>query len=170
MIVQEYVKHYSDYDRSVGRSTDLAAVDLAKTVNVKQAFEELVQLLPGPGDKAKHQKLLLAHWYAQTYKDDQFVDLADLCDQIKVQFADTPTSPHQRAAMSSTRFSLETSAASSSPDAAASPCQYSYGLSIYFPWAVVSPEYVRPHIRESPGGRWHRLARVSRGAHHRHPT
>ena len=35
---------------------------------------------------ADDNKLLLAHWYAQTYKFDQFVDLKDLCIQIQKQF------------------------------------------------------------------------------------
>ena len=37
-------------------------------------------------DKADHEKVLLAHWYAQTYKSDQFVDLKDLCAQMAERF------------------------------------------------------------------------------------
>jgi hypothetical protein len=83
-IVGTYVEHYHDYDRSAGRSADLAAIDLAKIEGVKTSFATLVSQL-GTLDKPGHEKLLLAHWYAQTYKYDQFVDLKDV-HQVTVQF------------------------------------------------------------------------------------
>ena len=86
-VVQVYVDHYSDYDRSAGRSADLAAINLNEIERVKVAFGELVKALEGSGEES-HDKLLLAHWYAQTYKADQFVDLKDLCAQIQAQFGE----------------------------------------------------------------------------------
>ena len=87
-IVTEYVGHYSDYDRSAGRSADLAAMNLSEIPGVEGSLKGLVTALEGL-DKAGHEKVLLAHWYAQTYKDDQFVDLKDLCDQMTGQFGET---------------------------------------------------------------------------------
>ena len=73
-IVTEYVEHYSDYDRAAGRSADLSALRLgAQMEAVTAAFASLVAALRGT--PAGHDKVLLAHWYAQTYKADQFVDL-----------------------------------------------------------------------------------------------
>ena len=42
-IVREYVDCYSDYDRTAGRSVDLAALDLTKIDSVRGAFEGLVE-------------------------------------------------------------------------------------------------------------------------------
>ena len=83
-IVSEYVSHYADYDRAAGRSADLAALRLAEMNAVTRAFKALVAQLDALPD-ADHDKILLAHWYAQTYKADQFVDLRDLCVQIQTQ-------------------------------------------------------------------------------------
>src|SRR5262249_49546556 len=83
VVVHAYVNHYSDYDRSAGRSADLAALSLTAMGDVKVAFTALVEALRKEG---RHDAVLLAHWYAQTYKSDQFVDLKDLCVQIQKQF------------------------------------------------------------------------------------
>ena len=36
LIVQEYVEHYADYDRTAGRSADLAAIDLSRMDNTRR--------------------------------------------------------------------------------------------------------------------------------------
>jgi hypothetical protein len=135
MIVREYVEHYADYDRAVGRSADLAAIDLQKLTPVRRAFGALVGELERL-DAAGHNRLLLAHWYAQTYKFEQFVDLWDLCEQIKLQFPDSSPvcdrSGEVITALNDCRISSGVSGFA---------YQYSRGLSIYFPWACVSSGY-----------------------------
>ena len=83
-IVGEYVTHFSDYDRAAGKSTDLSAIRLENLQALVDAFTTLVVDLTGLSDD-EHDKLLLAHWYAQTYKFDQYVDLRDLCTQISAK-------------------------------------------------------------------------------------
>ena len=41
-IVEEYVTHYHDFDRTAGRSADLAAIDLRKLDDVVTSFKALV--------------------------------------------------------------------------------------------------------------------------------
>jgi hypothetical protein len=138
-IVEEYVEHYADYDRSAGRSVDLAAMNLEQTENIKNAFAELVKALPKLDDKAGHEKLLLAHWYAQTYKHDQFVDLTDLCEQVKDQFGEHSEIGRRCGDVTEAIVGAHPCIIKSGCSGFA--CQYSRGLSIYFPWAAVSPDY-----------------------------
>ena len=80
-VVREYASHYADYDRAAGRSADMAALRLGQFGAVSAAFANLVSALGDEG--VSHDSVLLAHWYAQTYKADQFVDLLDLAWQLK---------------------------------------------------------------------------------------
>ena len=78
MIVREYVNNYSDYDGAAGRSSDLTAIRLSGIEKVAESLQKLTNVLKILSAE-DHKKLLLAHWYAQTYKFDQYVDLKDLC-------------------------------------------------------------------------------------------
>ena len=78
LIVTEYVEFYSDYDRTAGRSADLAAIDLTRMDDLGAEIDKLAKCLT----KARKTDLVtLSHWSAQTYKADQFVDLHDFCIQ-----------------------------------------------------------------------------------------
>jgi hypothetical protein len=87
--------------------------------------------------EADHKKLLLAHWYAQTYKYDQYVDLKDLCAQIQTEFPDQSSPIWHNCAQVMTAIDGCVIRSGCSGFA----CQYSYGFSIYFPWSYVSPDY-----------------------------
>jgi hypothetical protein len=141
-IVEEYVTHFSDYDRAAGKSTDLSAIRLDNLQALVDAFTNLVVDLNGLSDE-EHDKLLLAHWYAQTYKFDQYVDLRDLCTQISekiprlrsqavIDTLDPQSDATRQPAYQSCILKTGCSGFA---------YQHSYGLSIYFPWAFVSPEY-----------------------------
>ena len=85
LIVEEYVKHYLGLRRSVGRSTALAAVDLAQTDRLKDASRRTRRGPPASSTRRQnHEKLLLAHWYAQSTRPIGSLDLADFCcDQVQ---------------------------------------------------------------------------------------
>ena len=51
-IVEEYVTHYHDFDRTAGRSADLAAIDLRKLDDVVTSFQALVTRLMRAGQEA----------------------------------------------------------------------------------------------------------------------
>jgi hypothetical protein len=146
-IVDQYVKHYAAFDLTAGRSVDLAATDTQGFGKVATAFSRLVEGLHSV-EARDHNEIVLAHWYAQTYKFDQFVDLADLCDQLRLHVRSRP----------------EIAALSEQVHAALQGCvvrtgcsgfayQYSHGLSIYFPWAYISPEYGNASFAWQTG--WH---------------
>lgn len=137
-IVEEYIEFYSDYDRTAGRSVDLAAI---KLVNPDpESKDTMMDLLARPihglaaalvtalDDPASVEQIHLAHLEAQTYKLDQFVDLRDLCSLLMTRVESVAT---------------ECQAVIDQLDACIllSGCsgfayQHSYGLSIYFPWAI----------------------------------
>ena len=83
LIVTEYVEFYSDYDRTAGRSADLAAIDLARMDDLGAEIDELAKCLTRA---AEPDLVTLSHWSAQTYKADQFVDLHDFCMQAYKRF------------------------------------------------------------------------------------
>ncbi len=139
VIVRAYVDHYEDYDRSAGRSVDLAAMDLTRIEGVKHAFAGLVRALKEI-DPAGHEKLLLAHWYAQTYKNEQFVDLRDLCERMRIQFGQNSKIGTRCGAVMAA-IAGGTGACVIKSGCSGFACQFSHGLSIYFPWAAVSPDY-----------------------------
>ena len=85
MIVDTYVKTYSDFDKTAGRSVDLGAVRLEPMKRLAAAMKKLATALQKL-DRRSHEKVLLAHWYSQTYKFDQYVDLRDFCRQLRNQF------------------------------------------------------------------------------------
>jgi hypothetical protein len=129
ILVKEYIEHYEAHDQSV----DLAAIRLSHMKELKQEFGSLVTALNGQMDK--YNKLTSAHWRAQTYKSDQFVDLKDLCDQIDhVDFNDDVERIAEKIV-----DRLEDAVLLSGCTGFA--YQWSHGLSVYFPWAFVSPDY-----------------------------
>jgi hypothetical protein len=96
--------------------------------------------------RAAHERTLLAHWYAQTYKADQFVDLKDFCDKLREQFSGTP---EVRRACTAVIRALSRCVIVSRCSGFAT--QHSYGVSIYFPWGVIAPEYWDRPFAEDTG-------------------
>ena len=70
LIVKTYVKTYADFDETAGRSVDLSATRTSSMNELARAVQTLAGVLRR-FDKSSHEKVLLAHWYAQTYKLDQ---------------------------------------------------------------------------------------------------
>lgn len=168
-IVGEYVTHFSDYDRAAGKSTDLSAIRLENLQPLVDAFTYLVADLQGLTDK-EHEQLVLAHWYAQTYKFDQYVDLRDLCTQIpdkiprlaaRCKAVGDALDPSGDAELSKPTGDKALDAANAKKRSCVlkTGCsgfayQHSYGLSIYFPWAYVSPEYQELQFANANTTKW----------------
>jgi len=88
-IVQEYIAYYADY-AAAGISVELAAIQLAKfKARLVPAFTKLVTALQealemelkedDPTKRPLCSAVLLAHWEAQSYKNEEYVDLYDFC-------------------------------------------------------------------------------------------
>lgn len=144
-IVEEFINFYADYTLG-GLSVDLAALNMSGADELKEEVKKLATHL---GDALRQDKLssaeerrfkealLLAHWEAQSYSGELFVDLQDFCERLKkhcqlsrIKKACTKVIDF----LKSDRFVI--SSAYSGP-----AFQCSHGVSIYFPWANLSPFY-----------------------------
>ncbi len=131
LIVQEYIHFYAPYTMC-GVSVDQAACDLAQMEELKNAMETLAVTLRDKlraGDRKVENAVLLAHWRAQSYKLDQYVDLWDFCGLLVQDCED----PNVRTACVGVQTAVRNVVLLSCYTGAA--FQYSQGLSIYFPWA-----------------------------------
>jgi hypothetical protein len=155
-IVDGYVDYYRDYDRTVGRSVDLAAVrmrfdgqecikDLVET-HLNELGVQLQAALPN-----LKNEILLAHLEAQTYKFEQFVDLRDFCQCLKDGLGSSMPSPGNpkralwiacRAVMDQVQQCVLVSSG------VGSAYQYSWGLSVYFPWARLWEAYENLAVKQ----------------------
>jgi hypothetical protein len=154
-IVEKYITYYTDF-LPAGRSVDQAACDLSKFDDLAKEMKKLAEVLTaGLTDPEIMRQIVLAHWEAQSYKEDQYVDIYDFCDLLDRGPKD-PKNP----AGSKVMRNLEV------PDSIRNACkavkkvlkdgdnplvltscysgpavQYSNGLSLYFPWSNVIESY-----------------------------
>ncbi|MCU1264537.1 MAG: putative peptidase [Acidobacteria bacterium] len=152
--VNSMVMYYADYSIIANSSADLAVCDLRGdkieklTKNIDNLGRVMMKHLPKDtsGDTIEKdgflQALIFAHWYAQTYSNDQYADLADFCDvlsrHLTSQFSDVVT------ACKRVQEGIKSEAVT---DFVIHSCytgpmyQYSNGVSIYFPWSEIYPPY-----------------------------
>lgn len=173
VIVERYVNYYKDF-LPAGRSVDQSACDLSKCDDLVEAIKELANLLYDRIEEPQTMRsVVLAHWEAQSYKDDQYVDLYDFCDLLDRGPAEDPDNPVTGSRVMQ-GFDIDAGRAEGvdpirplcrkikhilrgdsidgedpTPDDAmilkscyfGPAVQYSYGLSVYFPWAKVIDTY-----------------------------
>ncbi len=148
IIVKTYIRYYQDY-LVAGVSVDQAACDLRKFGEVTEAVKELAAALKQKvWDLEIQNAIVLAHWRAQSYKNEQYVDLWDFCDLLEEGCANhdvrTACAKVKRAVKSVVIISRYSGAA----------FQHSHGLSIFFPWRGVpkslAKEAKQKKTREKP--------------------
>ncbi|HJP91822.1 MAG TPA: clostripain-related cysteine peptidase [Pyrinomonadaceae bacterium] len=159
-IVSGYVTFYSDFVPA-GRSVDQAACNLSKFNDLANAIDKLAKVLidklsdSEPQRQETIRQLVLAHWEAQSYKDDQFVDLYDFCDLLdqgpaessatgSVVMKGVTVDPNIRDACREVKKVLTGNGDNSLilQSCYSGPAvQHSHGLSIYFPWSNVVEAY-----------------------------
>ena len=128
-IVRQFVRFYFDYSL-LGVSSHCAACDLQKmnalADPVRHLAETLTRRIEDPG---VWQPVVLAHWEAQSYKDEEYVDLADFCDRLCRYLPDWE--------VQSCCADVITAVAEVVKDSyvTGATYQYSTGLSVYFPWS-----------------------------------
>lgn len=162
-IVEEYVNYYSNYWLA-GLSVTQSALKLSKVEKLQEHIDRLAvlmerELVAVRGDKKSRGRsgrgnfqdsLLLAHWEAQSYNGEQFVDLYDFCDCLKNRIA-----PGAIASQCTEikKFLAEEFVLKSCYSGA--DYQYSYGVSLYFPWSQVAPSYWNlDFVRNSERSGW----------------
>ncbi|HEV2764553.1 MAG TPA: clostripain-related cysteine peptidase, partial [Pyrinomonadaceae bacterium] len=136
-LVEEYVNFYSDYWLG-GLSVDQSALDVRKVEGLGEVVRELAAALEaGLTQQASKDAIVLAHWEAQSYNGEQYVDLYDFCDCLLKRSAAGPVATAcQRVKDFLSPGNFVVKSCYSGPE-----FQYSYGVSIYFPWDDVAPSY-----------------------------
>lgn len=152
-IVAKYLRYRADFDLA-GLSVDLSACDLAETEGLVDAVTRLCHAmehrLPDPRFR---DVLVLSHWKAQSYKSEQYVDLWDFCELLREVCPDDivrGACERVKEAISCSSHGVVKKAIFNGP-----AYQHSHGLSIYFPWSVVAPDYGRFAFAKVTG--WHRF-------------
>ena len=164
-IVEEYANYYSGYWLS-GMSVAQSALDLSKVDDLHslvnklgcaleeellEEFEPDIQKrVEGHLPRPFRDQLVLAHWEAQSYNGELFVDLFDFCDCLEKRI----TSREVRETCGKIKDFVESHFVVKSCFCGAK-YQYSYGLSIYFPWSQVAASYWNlEFIKASMGVGW----------------
>lgn len=149
-IVDEYVNYYSTY-WVAGLSVTQSALKVSKVERLWKEVNklgslmerELVREAGGRKPTTKNAKdrpfansLLLAHWETQSFNGEQFVDVYDLCQCLENRIELDSVIKQCRILKEFIRgeFVLKSCYVGAT-------YQYSYGVSIYFPWAQVAPSY-----------------------------
>jgi hypothetical protein len=132
-IVKTYCEYYFNY--SIGDlSTDQSALilkDFCKSL--KPIVAELARALSGAlGDRQTREAILVSHWAAQSYKIEQYTDLWDFCDQLKLRF---PEGQHIHSVAHAVQDAIDKAVLISTYSGAR--FQNSHGIAIYFPWADI---------------------------------
>jgi hypothetical protein len=130
-IVRAYVDYYRNYELA-DVSTDLSALNLKQDLldGLVNAVKELsTVMIPALNNQQARDSIIMAHWEAQSYKNDQHVDLFDFCDLLKDRYQDFKD-PCQNviSAIKKVRLLSCTTGAA---------FQHSQGISVFFPWANI---------------------------------
>ena len=156
-IVEEYVNYYAAYWVS-GLSVTQSALDVRRVVELREHVDQLASVLEkellresddGCANSFKDE-LILAHWEAQSYNGEWFVDLFDFCEclQRRTTSADVFVACQNLREFIATKFVLRSCYSGAA-------YQYSYGVSIYFPWSGVSSRYQNlDFVNDSSAGGW----------------
>jgi hypothetical protein len=148
-IVRGYIGYYSDYYVS-GVSVDQAVTDLANIGNVKTAVGELAGLLMANiNDEKVKNSVILAHWKAQSYKRELYVDLWDFCRLLRDHCGSGEIAIACQTVINviHPENPEKTTWQGGPPPAVMLSCysgaafQHSHGLSIYFPWAKTDIDF-----------------------------
>ena len=160
-IVKEYVNYYSNY-WIAGLSVTQSALNVCKVEKLHEVINELAgrmekQLIaeanaipPNGGGRQFQDALLLAHWEAQSYNGEQFVDLFDFCDCLQTRLGEGAIAEQCQVV----KDFLESEFVLASCYSGAI-YQYSYGVSLYFPWSYVALSYWNlDFVKEAQGSGW----------------
>jgi hypothetical protein len=100
--------------------------------------------------------LILAHWEAQSYNGERFVDLFDFCNCLEQR---SPSRLVRKRCREIQRFIEDEFVLKASYSGAA--YQYSYGVSLYFPWAQIVSTYKNlDFVQDSKGSGWIQFLRT----------
>jgi hypothetical protein len=169
-IVEEYVKYYSNYWMA-GLSVSQSALNLQRVSLLRSAIDSFGDTLHA--ELMKEQKgttrtlsdaLVLAHWEAQSFNGECYADLYDFCDCLQRRVGEGLI--REQCEMVKRVISEEFVLKSAYWGAS---YQYSYGVSIYFPWSQVSTRYANLDFAKASEGGWLRFLRTATAVTRRLP-
>ena len=176
-IVKAHTAFYFDYALG-GQSVDLTACNVGLHENLKTALTSFGEVLKDAVDHPVFRDaIILAHWRAQSYKSDQYVDLGDFAEVLKDEVAKIHADAILECKLPENRKEASGECNHANiKDSINNACrqiedaiktivlksgyigptfQYSRGLSIYFPWARVLPNYEKLDL--SIATQWHKF-------------
>jgi hypothetical protein len=158
-IVQQYIRYYSVYTHA-GVSVDHACCDLEQMDDIANAILDLAQRMKSRlelrnsknvDEKAQFESfkrsLITAHWEAQSYKFEQYVDIWDFCDRLAFH-----CEKGDKIITDCNRIKRNIQKAVHLTSYSGAAFQHSHGLSIYFPWATGDLKRDLPEYRKSAFG------------------
>jgi hypothetical protein len=152
-IAAKYLRYRADFDLAE-QSVDLSACEIDKMERLSVALSRLSRTMEMRlSNRPFRDALVLSHWKAQSYKADQYVDLWDFCNLLGEHCSDQVvrrTCQEVEDAISSPAHGTVKKSIFNGP-----AYQHSHGLSVYFPWSVVSPAYRDFGFARSTG--WYRF-------------
>jgi hypothetical protein len=145
-IVESYVSYYSDYV-AAGVSVALSALNVNEAEGLVSVVKRLTSVLirelkaehpelSGKPETKTHpftDALVLAHWEAQSYNGEWYVDLVDFCECLSKRYPYKGIPAACRGVIRHVREQLVIRSRTCGPE-----YQYSNGTAIYFPWASVA--------------------------------
>ena len=149
-IVEEYVNYYGSYWMG-GLSVTQSALDIGKVEEFRKVVDKFASELErglvkeyeknqrgknGTSPTPFQDALILAHWEAQSFNGESFVDLYDFCDCLERRL---PSDSVARKSREVKKFLTSEFILKSCYSGAV--YQYSYGVSMYFPWSDVGNSY-----------------------------
>jgi hypothetical protein len=162
-VVDKYNTYYLDYALIANSSASLSAIRLDRMDDLAGAVRRFVRVsLPLLSDENETRRIFVgllthAHWVAQTYRQDQFVDLYDFCDRFIVDY-ETMRMSHEQL-LRDIKPVADACARIKDVICKTEECdkhdgstviksctvgtkyQYSHGLSLYFPWNKIETNY-----------------------------
>jgi hypothetical protein len=148
-IVTAYVGYYSNYWLG-GLSVSMSALKVYKADHLKHLVRalanEMINELYSERERRRtghyygplfSDALILAHWKTQSYNGELYVDLADFCDNL-AEYMPDDSEIAQRCKELSHFIKYDFTLLSCSFGRS---YQYSYGVSVYFPWQTLVPYY-----------------------------
>jgi hypothetical protein len=137
-IVNQYINFYLDYHLG-GISVDLSVLELKRIGDLKYTVDKLAEsLIAALPSGTFRDSLILAHWEAQSYNGEQCVDLYDFCSVLQKRLV--KTNPKEVVVDSRCNDVKEAIRDGATPLVkwscfTGAAFQYSFGVSIYFPWS-----------------------------------
>ncbi|HET9711515.1 MAG TPA: clostripain-related cysteine peptidase, partial [Pyrinomonadaceae bacterium] len=192
LIVGQYTNYYSEYIVG-GFSADMSAINVTSTsmdlfCRSVYLLTDLLnkQLLKGMklkenGERSEFlDQIVMAHWEAQSYNGERYADLYDFCDLLEQRYA--PRTLPEGASAEQREDNADRKALGQAlcqvkqlikDVVVVASCfsgvdyQFSYGISVYFPWSTVTPDYKNLRFAKESG--WYDFLKTYTDATRRKP-